>query len=137
MDNVIDTIPPSLKAQTITALSAFYNQEIIPHYLPLQEKFHSYEFFIRDELADYIARKDVVSEIDVILEEARIKKRIGEEFPEAGALMEKFNDLTLKTRRGECEIQKVFMAQNGTVEQFKALKKAMGAAPLPWWKGPV
>lgn len=136
MDKELAGIPAPLKQETITALMTLYAQQIQPVALALEEEFHFYDSLIREELEDYIERKDIVSEVDVILEEQRIKRRIGEEFPAARVLMDKFNDLTRQQRGGEYEIQKAFMAQNGTPAQFTALKKALGAAPKAWWMGP-
>lgn len=133
---VLDTIPAPLKKLTISALLNLHQNEIQPQALVLEEEFGFYDQLIREELEAYLTRKDVVSEIDVILEEQRIRRRIGDEFPVARGLMEKFNVLNLQRRRGEYEIQKSFMAQSGTVAQFEALKKALKIEPQPWWKGP-
>lgn len=137
MGSVIDTIPAPLKKETISAFLTLYAQKIEQQTIALEQEFHFYDQLIREELEEYIGRKDLVSEVDVILEEQRIKRRIGEEFPAAKVLMEKFNDLTLIRRRGEFDIKQAFMAQNGTAEQFEALKNALAATPTPWWKGPA
>lgn len=134
MATLIDTIPQALKVETVRALHQVYSQFITPESLALQEKFHLYEDLIRDEVEDYINRRDgVVTEIDVILEEERAKKRIGDEFPQAKVLMEKFKEMALQKRRGEYEVKQVFLAKNGTAAQFDALRDVLGANPRPWW----
>ncbi len=134
MSDLIDTIPQPLKAETVRALHQVYSQFTTPEALALQDEFHFYEELIRDEVEDYINRRGgVVTEIDVILEEERAKKRIGDEFPAAKALLEKFRDMTLLKRRGEYDVKQAFMAQSGTAAQFDALRDALGANPRPWW----
>lgn len=134
MSDLIDTIPQPLKAETVSALHKVYSQFTTPEILALHERFYLYEELIRDEVEDYIDRRDgVVSEIDVILEEERARKRIGDEFPEAKALLETFRDMALLKRRGEYDVKQAFMAQSGTAAQFEALRDALGANPRPWW----
>ncbi len=134
MTDLIDTIPQPLKAETVRALHQVYSQFTTPEVLALHDAFHFYDELIRDEVEDYINRRGgVVAEVDVILEEVRAKKRIGDEFPEAKALLAKFNDMALLKRRGEHDVKLAFIAQSGTPAQFDALRDALGGNPRPWW----
>ncbi len=134
MSDLIDTIPQPLKAETISALHKVYSQFTTPEALALQEAFHFYDELIREEVEDYINRRDGrVSEIDVIMEEERAKKRIGDEFPMAKALLEKFRDMALLKRRGEYDVKQTFLTKSGTAAQFEALRDAQGANPRTWW----
>ncbi len=134
MNDLIDTIPQPLKAETLRALHQVYSQFTTPENLALQDEFHFYDELIRDEVEDYINRRGgMVAEVDVILEEERAKKRIGDEFPKAKALLDKFRDMALLKRRGEYDVKQAFLARSGTVAQFDALRDVLGANPRPWW----
>ena len=134
MNHLINTIPQPLKAETLTALHRAYSQFNTPEVLALHDQFHLYDELIRDEVEDYIGRcGGIVTEVDVLLEEVRAKKRIGDEFPVAKALLEKFKDMALLKKRAEYDVKQAFLAKSGTAAQFDALLDAIGANPRPWW----
>lgn len=137
MNSTIDTIPQPLKAETLAALQRLYSQFLTPQVLALQEQFLFFEALMREELADYIDRHDLISEIDVLMEEKRIEQRISDEFPEAKRLIETFREMALQKRRGEHELKQAFAAQNGTAEQFEALRSAVGGNQRPWWAAAI
>lgn len=133
MNSIIDTIPQPLKAETLASLREVYSRFATPAVIALQEQFAFYETLMREELAEYLDRHDLVTEIDVLMEEKRIEQRIGDEFPEAQRLIETFREMVLQKRRGEYDVKQAFLARQGTAEQFDALRTALGANPRPWW----
>lgn len=133
MNSIIDTIPQPLKAETLASLREVYSRFASPAVIALQEQFAFYETLMREELAEYLDRHDLVTEIDVLMEEKRIEQRIGDEFPEAQRLIETFREMALQKRRGEYDVKQAFLARHGTAEQFDALRTALGANPRPWW----
>lgn len=133
MNSILDTIPQPLKAETLASLREVYSRYATPEVMALQEQFAFYETLMREELMEYLDRRDLVSEIDVLMEEKRIEQRIGDEFPEASRLIETFREMALQKRRGEYDVKQVFLAKQGTAEQFEALRTALGANSRPWW----
>lgn len=133
MNSIIDTIPQALKAETLASLREVYSRFATPEVIALQEQFSFYETLMREELTEYLDRHDLVTEIDVLMEEKRIEQRIGDEFPDAKRLIETFRDMALQKRRGEYDVKQDFLAKQGTAAQFDALREALGANPRPWW----
>ena len=121
MNTLLASVPDALKRRTLTDLEKSFGFINGADFKEAEKLFEPYAKIIEEEFRGYAARHLYVSEIDLILEEQRIRGRVFDKYPGSRTVASLLEHYALGQRRIVHDLKADFVRAGGRKEQFDAL----------------